>query len=215
MKQFPALILALTLMPGAVFATTLNLVFTEAGTGEVLEDVVVEMATAQSPAPARAEMGQQNRAFNPRVLVVSAGSRVDFPNRDNTQHHVYSFSPTKPFELELYAGRPEAPVVFERSGVVEIGCNIHDHMRAFILVTDSNRHTRSDAAGKARLELPPGHDSDVTLSLWHPRLEDNGARQRVTLPRPGDGNHAITLDVVPAPATDSSLERLQKRFQDL
>jgi plastocyanin len=70
---------------------------------------MVYVNDSSKPAPVRAEISQKNRRFHPHVLILPAGSSVDFPNQDNTQHHVYSLSPAKVFNLELYADRPEAP----------------------------------------------------------------------------------------------------------
>ncbi|MGO1462421.1 MAG: Cupredoxin, partial [Oleiphilaceae bacterium] len=80
------------------------------------------MTGAKRP-PVQAKVVQKDRMFHPHVLILPTGSSVNFPNRDNTQHHVYSFSPAKPFNLELYAGQPEAPVLFDQPGIVELGCN--------------------------------------------------------------------------------------------
>ena len=108
---------------------------------------------AATEADTDARMVQQNRQFVPHVMVVPPGTDVAFPNRDNTQHHVYSFSPARTFEIELYAGVPEAPVRFGNTGVVELGCNIHDRMQGFILVTDQ-RHGMTDDQGRLTLEWP-------------------------------------------------------------
>ena len=101
-------------------------------------------------------MTQQNRQFAPRALVVQAGTSVHFPNLDTVRHHVYSFSPAKPFELKLYAGTPSAPVVFDKAGVVVLGCNIHDRMSGWIVVVDTPYFARSDASGQARIDVPDG-----------------------------------------------------------
>ena len=75
-----------------------------------------------------------------------------FPNSDNVRHQVYSFSPAKRFQLPLYAGTPAAPVVFDRPGVVAIGCNIHDQMSAYLVVVDMPYFARDrDGNGGARL----------------------------------------------------------------
>jgi hypothetical protein len=65
------------------------------------------------------------------------GTSVHFPNRDSVRHHVYSFTPAKKYELKLYTGTPANPVVFDRAGVVPLGCNIHDRMSAHIVVVDT------------------------------------------------------------------------------
>lgn len=85
------------------------------------------------------------------MLPVYVGTRVTFPNRDNIRHHVYSFSSAKKFELPLYIGTPAAPVVFDKPGVVALGCNIHDWMLAYIYVLTTPHFAKTAADGKARL----------------------------------------------------------------
>lgn len=115
-----------------------------------------------------ADMAQENKAFTPDVLVVTRGTSVNFPNRDTVRHHVYSFSPTKKFELKLYTGTPANPVLFDRSGVAVLGCNIHDHMVGWVLVVDTPHFARSAASGNASVaNVPPGN---YNLRVWHANL---------------------------------------------
>ena len=83
------------------------------------------------------QIAQAKRQFSPRVTVVTVGTPVTFPNFDTVRHHVYSFSPVKTFELKLYAGVPNAPVVFDKPGIAVLGCNIHDQMAAWVVVVDT------------------------------------------------------------------------------
>jgi plastocyanin len=116
-----------------------------------------------------ADIDQVNKQFVPRVSVLRAGTAVRFPNSDNIRHSVYSFSPAKVFQLKLYAGRTAAPVVFDKPGVVVLGCNIHDEMLAWVLVIDTPYVARTDASGSARLTgLTAG---DYTLRVWHPPMQ--------------------------------------------
>ncbi len=87
------------------------------------------------PAPQKAVVDQVELTFVPDVTVIPVGSSVSFPNSDQVSHQVYSFSPTRRFQLPLYRGQPHAPVVFDQPGIVTLGCNIHDNMAAFIVVT--------------------------------------------------------------------------------
>lgn len=122
-----------------------------------------------------AVMDQINMQFVPDILVIQTGSSVDFPNSDQIQHQVYSFSAAKRFQLSLYAGHKYPPVVFDRPGLVTVGCNIHDSMLGYIYVTDSPYFGRSDAHGQLTLHnLPSG---SYTVTAWHPRLEEGGANE--------------------------------------
>ncbi len=116
---------------------------------------------------ARAAMDQVDKAFVPGVLPVVVGTEVRFPNHDQIHHHVYSFSRTKTFELPLYKGQDAQPVLFDKAGVVKIGCNIHDWMSAVILVLPNTHFAVTDADGRFTLgNLPAGAH---TLAAWHER----------------------------------------------
>lgn len=143
--------------------------------GRPLQDAVVFLESAEASSarlatkpPSGIEIAQVGRQFDPRVLVVQLGTAVQFPNRDNVRHHVYSFSPAKNFELKLYSGTPANPVVFDKAGVAVLGCNIHDHMVAWVIVVDTLHFGRSPAAGSVSLaNVPPG---TYRLRLWHPDM---------------------------------------------
>ena len=137
--------------------------------GAALEDAVVWLVPRSGAAPPRkrgAEIAQKDRQFIPRVTVVQVGTAVDFPNRDPIRHHVYSFSPPKPFEIKLYVGTPAEPVVFDKPGEVVLGCNIHDHMLAYVYVVESPWFGKTSEEGRARVaNVPPG---EYELRVWHP-----------------------------------------------
>ena len=114
------------------------------------------------------EVDQVDKEFVPRVKAVYVGSLVYFPNNDNIRHHVYSFSPAKVFELPLYKGKTAPPVLFDKPGVVVLGCNIHDWMLGFIYVSDTPFFAKTQQDGMADLKgLPVG---EYKLRLWHPGM---------------------------------------------
>ena len=114
-------------------------------------------------------MMQKDRQFIPHILVVPQNAKVEFPNADSIMHHVYSFSKSKTFELKLYREQPQSSVVFEQTGVVELGCNIHDWMLSFIVVVDSPFYAITDEQGQVSLNVEHGK---YTLSLWHEGFTD-------------------------------------------
>ncbi len=135
--------------------------------GAPLADAVAELQMAQPPAIAKpTDVAQKDLTFVPFVSAIQKGAAVDFPNQDKTRHHVYSFSPAKVFELKLYAGKPEAPVVFEKAGIVALGCNIHDYMQAYVYVGESPYLAVSNAEGRITLtDVPAG---TYQVKVWHP-----------------------------------------------
>ncbi len=141
-------------------------------TGQPLANAVVELqlppTTSSAAVPSDiAVMDQIAKRFVPELLVIQVGQQVEFPNSDNIRHHVYSFSATKPFELKLYSGHPEKPIVFDRSGVVVMGCNIHDTMVGYIYVAASSKVAVSDKDGQVELLLDKPANGAVALNVWH------------------------------------------------
>ncbi|MEP6886170.1 MAG: hypothetical protein ABJC66_15595 [Gammaproteobacteria bacterium] len=128
---------------------------------------------------------QVDKQFVPFVKAVLVGSKVRFPNSDNIRHQVYSFSPTKKFELPLYGGTDAPPVVFDKPGVVVLGCNIHDWMVGYIYVSETPLFAKTALAGTASIEdLPPG---EYNVRIWHPNMEhgEESTNRRVTVTAQG------------------------------
>lgn len=136
-----------------------------------------------------ADIAQEKKAFVPAVLVVTRGTAVNFPNRDTVRHHVYSFSPTKKFELKLYSGNPANPVLFDRVGVAVLGCNIHDTMVGWVLVVDTPYFANTAASGSASLlNVPPGN---YRLRVWHTNLPTGAEASSQNLKVGPDGAVAV------------------------
>jgi plastocyanin len=156
-------------------ASALSVTVSDASGAPLPGTVVIAEPTAGAPKPQpgqKAVMDQRNLEFVPEVLVVQTGTAVNFPNSDQVRHQVYSFSDAKKFQLALYAGRAHEPVVFDHAGLVTLGCNIHDSMVGYIVVTDSPWYGRTGADGSLRLhDLAPG---EYTVRIWHPRLDESG-----------------------------------------
>jgi hypothetical protein len=113
---------------------------------------------------------QIDKAFSPDLVVMPVGSTVTFPNSDNVSHQVYSFSPAKRFQLPLYRGTPYAPTTFENAGIATLGCNIHDDMIAYLVVTDARWFGRTGPDGSWSVDgLPSGK---FRVEVWHPQLRE-------------------------------------------
>ena len=140
--------------------------------GKPLTDAVVFLESREAKAASKplagAEIAQASKQFSPQVTVVPVGSAVQFPNRDTVRHHVYSFSPTKTFELKLYTGTAASPVVFDRPGVAVLGCNIHDNMSAWVIVVETPYFARTTEAGRAAVANVPA--GSYRLRVWHTSL---------------------------------------------
>jgi plastocyanin len=112
-------------------------------------------------------MDQIDKHFVPHVLPVVVGTPVRFPNHDQIHHHVFSFSRLKSFDLPLYRDEEPPPVVFDRTGAVRVGCNIHDWMSGVILVLPTRYFAATDASGAFTIPgVPAGAH---TIVVWHER----------------------------------------------
>jgi plastocyanin len=161
-------------LPTAAQAATVTVTVRQAD-GSPLTDavVMVESAAAPRPVPRGPYVVEQKQiAFQPHVLVVPVGAQVTFPNRDTVRHHVYSFSKAKRFELKLYGREDKRSITFDTAGVVALGCNIHDSMSGFVIVSATPFYARTDAQG--RVAIPDVPAGNVTLRLWSPSIRGAG-----------------------------------------
>jgi len=201
MTNFPRLAFLVTLCftASGALASSLTVQVTDAA-GKPLADVVVvadaEPGVAMPRILTPGEIEQRGLKFMPLVSVVQTGSRMSFPNYDKVKHHIYSFSPAKKFDQKLYSGVAAAPQVFDKAGLVVLGCNIHDRMVSYIKVVDSPYSAKTGADGVARIEMPAS--GKYTVSAWHYNLAGTVAGQIVALK--GDGAAALTFKLALKPA---------------
>jgi plastocyanin len=121
----------------------------------------------------RAVLDQRNLSFSPRVLVVRAGTVVDFPNNDRVFHNVFSFRDGKRFDLGLYPVGALRRVAFDRPGLSRVFCNIHPNMAAYVMTVDSPYFARSGESGAFTIaDVPVG---TYEYHAWRP-----GAAAEVT-----------------------------------
>ena len=112
------------------------------------------------------QLTQKDLTFIPALLPIRVGTKVEFPNLDDTYHNIFSYSPAKRFDLGRYRPeeRPIPSEVFDQPGLVTLRCDIHEHMRGLILVLISPYFVMTDTSGHFRLSgLPAGH---YTLKAW-------------------------------------------------
>lgn len=175
--------------------------------GQPLTDAVIYVEPADHPLkpptqPPHAIIDQVNKRFVPLVSIVQTGTEVSFPNSDNIRHSIYSFSAPKVFTTKLYSGRQAPPVVFDKPGVVVLGCNIHDTMVAWVVVVDTPYFAKSDAAGAGTIrDLEPG---EYRLTVWYPQPQFNPVISRVKITATGAESN-VTVD-----ASASTLPALRK-----
>jgi plastocyanin len=138
---------------------------------------------------ANAKLDQINKAFVPHILPVTAGTKVDFPNMDNVYHNVFSLSKKNKFRLGRYASGKSESHTFDTPGIVEVFCDIHSNMYAFILVLPNRFFAKTDINGNFVIkDVPPGI---YTLVVWHETLPQKEIS--VTVPESGDIIITISL----------------------
>jgi plastocyanin len=170
--------------------------------GRPVRDAVVTLyPTGPAARPARPGgrfvISQQNLQFHPFLTIIPVGGDVSFPNFDPTKHHVYSFSAAKKFELKLFAKDQSRTVHFDRPGVVALGCNIHDQMSAFIVVTDSAWTARTNAQGMVMFGDAPNASGRIVV--WHPYLRAPGGELQQAL-GPAQRSASFQVRLRPPPA---------------
>lgn len=177
--------------------------------GNPLPQAIVSVADAKNKNSivTDAVMDQVDKLFSPFVLNVPQGSSVRFPNSDNIRHQVYSFSPAKPFELPLYSNQQAPELRFDEAGIVVLGCNIHDHMKAYIYVSPHDFSVQTNAAGQAELK---GEVSQ--LHVWYPGLTDTITDELVVDVAEAENSLTINLPVLPQAQNPPPPSALQQRF---
>ncbi|TCO42973.1 methylamine utilization protein [Dokdonella fugitiva] len=123
--------------------------------------------TKVAPAAAPYVMGTQRKQFMPRILPITVGSAVRFPNRDPILHNAFSTSPANTFDVGVYGNGDGETVAFPQAGYVRVFCNVHASMIGHILVLDTPYFTRPDASGAFTLKNLPAGSGD--LVVWHDR----------------------------------------------
>ena len=128
--------------------------------------VYLDGSFPKQTSPLTKQIVQKDLTFIPSLLPVQVGTRVEFPNLDDTYHSIFSYSPAKRFDLGRYRPeeRPIPSEIFDKAGLVTLRCDIHEHMRGLILVLNTPHFAMTDADGRFRLRgLPSGH---YTLKAW-------------------------------------------------
>ena len=136
-------------------------------------DVVVfieHMEGTYQPRQEKPILDQLNMVFIPHVLPILVGTTVQFPNSDEVRHNVFSPSKIKPFNLGTYAKGITREVIFDKTGVVTLLCNVHTSMSAFIIVLENPYFTKTGSDGTFILKNVP--IGKYTIKTWHENLKE-------------------------------------------
>jgi plastocyanin len=149
--------------------------------------------------PERQQLVQHHKAFSPHLLVIQAGSQVEFPNHDPFFHNVFSLFEGKRFDLGLYQAGSSRTVTFDRPGICYIFCNIHSEMNAVILVLNTPYYAISDRKGE--INIPHVVPGNYQLHVWDERASEdvlNGLARNVTVAGPSDSFGVIRIAEQPS-----------------
>ena len=164
------------------------------------ENILVYLSKAppatEDLSKAKFVMDQRNLEFVPQVLPILVGATVDFPNNDKVDHNVFSMSRTKKFNLGSYTAGESKSVVFDKPGIVELRCDVHAEMAAYILVMKNPYFAVTDKQG--HFEIPDSSTLEQTglsgvkdlapgkyfIKSWHEKLKTQ--KQAVIVPENGD-----------------------------
>ena len=184
------LLLAAPVAGGAILAGTVVLVADGKPRPDASYAVVWIEGALAAPGATKAEMKQSSKRFQPRVLAVSKGATVSFPNDDPIYHNVFSVSGANRFDLGLYRSGASKSKKFEETGLVRVYCNIHPQMIGFVMVVDSDFVVVTGPGGAFRFEnVPPG---SYVVRAWH---EEGGeTAQPVTVRLGAEAPLALRLD---------------------
>lgn len=145
-------------------------------------------AEPRGPGPS-VSMVQRDTTFQPAAVFVRVGGSVEFPNDDPFFHNVFSASSAQRFDLGRYPQGESKVVTFDEPGVVDVFCEVHDFMRAVIIVTENPFHAEVGEDRSFRLAgVPPG---EHTLVVWHPDFRP--VERRVTVTSGGTARVEVEL----------------------
>lgn len=137
----------------------------------------------RKPAPPRVRnLVQMNRRFDPHVLAIAVGDRIAFQNLDRVYHSAFSVSAAKRFDLGKRSPGACDTLTMDRPGLINLHCEIHPDMGAYVVVTPNHAFTFPIESGRYRLpSLPPGN---YTVHVFHPKWGE--IRRPVVVPKTGD-----------------------------
>ena len=144
------------------------------------------------PAPMHATITQRDEAFVPRVVAVTKGSTIDFPNSDPFFHNVFSLSRSATFDLGRYPRGESRNRRFPSPGLVKVYCHIHSHMTAAIMVFDHGYFRVPADDGSFSLDDVPA--GIYQISAWHERIGESTITIRVEAGRTARVEFALPMD---------------------
>jgi plastocyanin len=143
----------------------------------------------------RTQIRQTNESFSPRVVAITRGSTIDFPNGDPIFHNVFSLSPAATFDLGRFPRGASRSRVFDKAGLVKVYCHLHSHMSATILVLEHPYFTVPELDGTFALEGVP--EGRYTLVAWHERVGERSSLIQIEAGRTTSADLSLPVEATP------------------
>ncbi len=159
-----------------------------------VDGTIVELVGPDSPAQPVANyvINQVDIAFKPLLSVIPKGTSITLTNNDSFKHHVYSFSKGNQFDIPLYADVPKQDVILQNTGVVKLGCNIHDWMIAYIYVNESKFLKEVSSSPVVFDGVSAG---TYEVRVWNPRFRNTKRILKKTLTVVDGKNNEVKFDL--------------------
>ena len=164
------------------------------GFGNAIVSLVgVERGKALTPSesPLILEIESKKCRFSPHVSTAAVGTTLEIRNLDPILHNLHvrretRFGPTVMNVIQP-AGTRSVQKPFSEAGFLDVRCDVHAFMSAFVHVFDHPYFAATDPTGNfAMTKVPPGV---YKLQIWH---EQFGTREKTIKVPPGDN---VTLEM--------------------
>ena len=148
-------------------------------------------------------MDQKNLTFEPHILPIPVGATIVFPNHDRVDHNVFSLSRTKKFNLGSYKPGESKTVLFDKPGIVELRCDVHAEMIAYIMVMKNHYFAVTDSKGRFEFPdpeflkkagisgVPDIQPGKYFIKTWHEKLK---TKKQAIVVSPG-GTESVQMDL--------------------
>tara|TARA_R110001583_G_scaffold22238_1_gene83541 strand:- start:15138 stop:15716 length:579 start_codon:yes stop_codon:yes gene_type:complete len=120
---------------------------------------------------------QNNKAFAPYITVSQSSSKVNFVNKDDITHHIYSANSENKFSFIIRSGEKNATKQFNHSAEIAMGCNIHDWMSGYLVVVDTPYFAKTDQQGIASFSVD--ELGKYRIVIWHPQMQEKNNRMMI------------------------------------
>lgn len=149
-----------------------------------IQYAVVSIVGIQKGKPFNGEtvLDQKGCEYQPHIVLVSPGKKVDIKNSDGINHNVHAFGKANPEWNKATPGfftkqNKSLPVTFEKPEYIKVGCDVHSWMTGWFVVMDSPYYAVTDEKGSFKLsDVPPGN---YEVKVWHEKLGEKTAKVTV------------------------------------